>query len=134
MSLLPLRTHCRVALVHFHGSQPYVRKRFSRCARSIWTLPILLIIVASYSQAAQSSATAPVRPIRRILSISSLGPSYPSTIRVDEAIRTALDESPYQIELYHEYLDTILFPEESTQEKFRNWYVAKYRDRQPDII
>jgi PAS domain S-box-containing protein len=45
-----------------------------------------------------------------------------------------LRNSPYQIELYREYLDTALFPDPATQREFRKWYTRKYRDRKPDII
>jgi signal transduction histidine kinase len=79
-------------------------------------------------------AAAPVKSVRRVLFINSLGPSYPYTARIDEAIRNVLEQSPYQIELYHEYLETVLFPEPSTQQDFREWYVRKYRDRKPDVI
>jgi PAS domain S-box-containing protein len=72
--------------------------------------------------------------VRRILFISALGPSYPFTARIDEAIRNALEESPYQIELYHEYMETILFPEPSKQQEFRESLLRKYRNRKPDLI
>jgi PAS domain S-box-containing protein len=46
----------------------------------------------------------------------------------------ALQESPYQIELYSEDLEATLFPDEAVQRQFREWYIRKYRDRKPDLI
>jgi len=53
---------------------------------------------------------------------------------MDEAIVAGLQESHDQIELYSEDMEATLFPDESTQAKFRQWYVEKYRDRKPDEI
>jgi signal transduction histidine kinase/ABC-type uncharacterized transport system substrate-binding protein len=108
---------------------PYVHlKRGGRRTASV----ILILIFFCFLSPAV--AAAPVKAVRRVLFISSLGPSYPFTARIDEVIRNVLEQSPYQIELYHEYLETILFPEPSIQQEFREWYIRKYRDRKPDVI
>jgi PAS domain S-box-containing protein len=36
--------------------------------------------------------------------------------------------------MYHEYLEIVLFPDPSTQQKFRESYIEKYRNRKPDLI
>jgi signal transduction histidine kinase len=49
-------------------------------------------------------------------------------------IRAALEQSPYQVETYAEYLETTLFPDAASQHEIRASYIRKYRDRQPDLI
>jgi ABC-type uncharacterized transport system substrate-binding protein len=73
-------------------------------------------------------------PIRRVLVFYEVGPNYPAVAVIDQGISATLRNSPYQIELYREYLDTALFPDPATQREFREWYTRKYRDRKPDII
>jgi len=53
---------------------------------------------------------------------------------MDEAIVASLEQSPYQIELYTEDMEATLFPDEASQQQFREWYIRKYRDRKPDVI
>jgi signal transduction histidine kinase/ABC-type uncharacterized transport system substrate-binding protein len=53
---------------------------------------------------------------------------------MDQAIVADLESAPYQIELYSEDLEAVLFPDEASQHQFRDWYIRKYRDRRPDII
>lgn len=79
-------------------------------------------------------ASAQVKEIRRVLIFYELGLSSPGVTLVDQGIRAALQNTPYQIELYREYLETTLFPDPKSQQEFRQWYVHKYRDRKPDLI
>jgi PAS domain S-box-containing protein len=79
-------------------------------------------------------AAAPTKEIRRVLILHSLGFSSPASIRVDEEIRAALDNSPYQIELYEETLQGILFSDPASQREVRLGLIRKYRDRRPDIV
>jgi PAS domain S-box-containing protein len=53
---------------------------------------------------------------------------------INEGIQAALHDSPYQLEFYSEYLDTILFPDPATQQEFRAFYLRKYQNRRPDVI
>jgi len=53
---------------------------------------------------------------------------------INEGIQTALHDSPYQLEFYSEYLDTILFPDQAAQQEFRTFYIRKYQNRRPDVI
>jgi PAS domain S-box-containing protein len=75
-----------------------------------------------------------VKEVRRVLIFYELGLSSPAVDLVDEGIRETLQNSPYQIELYREYLETTLFPAPATQQEFRQWYLYKYRDIKPDLI
>jgi PAS domain S-box-containing protein len=82
----------------------------------------------------QTDAAASEKQIRRVLVIYELGVSSPAIALVDREIRTALEDSPYQIELYAESLETGLFPDAASQKKFREWYIRKYEERKPDVI
>jgi PAS domain S-box-containing protein len=63
-----------------------------------------------------------------------MGPSSPTVSLIDRQIRTRLEQSPYQIEFYTEYMDTNLFPDNASQKEIRQWYLHKYRGRRPDAI
>jgi len=77
---------------------------------------------------------AQTKPIRRILILNEVGTSYPLIKLVDRGIQTALATSPYRIEFYREYMETVLFPDPAVQQQFRDFYIQKYRDRKPDVI
>src|SRR5262249_4746226 len=53
---------------------------------------------------------------------------------LDQGIRSALEHSPFQIELYREYLETTLFPDPRAQKEIRDWYIHKYRNLKPDVV
>jgi PAS domain S-box-containing protein len=80
------------------------------------------------------SSAAPAKPVRRVFIFYELGLSSVSETLLDREILTALESSPFQIELYREYLETTLFPDPTMQQKIRQWYLDKYRDRKPDLI
>lgn len=82
----------------------------------------------------QGPVAAQVKEVRRVLIIYELGLSSPGVELVDQGIRTALENSPYQIELYREYLETTLFPAPAMQEEIRQGYIKKYSNRKPDLI
>lgn len=71
---------------------------------------------------------------RRVLIINALGPMSPAYARMDEEIRTGLDNSPYQVELYHEYLETVLLSDNLTQKKVGESIIQKYQNRKIDLI
>jgi len=79
-------------------------------------------------------STAQVKETRRVLIFDEYGPASPAIAAIDQQIRKALDNSPYQIELYSEFLETALFPDQTSQQEFRQWYLHKYRARKPDVI
>src|SRR5690242_14774479 len=82
----------------------------------------------------QGPAEAQAKPIRRVLIFYEAGTSHPGINLIDQGIRTALENSPYKIEFYREYMETDLFPDPATQREFRNFYIHKYQNRQPDVI
>ena len=98
-----------------------------------WGLARLGLFLAACCLLSQSMAAAP-KEVRRVLILHSLGFSSPASIRVDEEIRAALDNSPYQIELYEETLQGILFSDPASQREVRLGLIRKYRDRRPDIV
>lgn len=74
------------------------------------------------------------KPIRRVLIFYEAGTTYPAVRLIDRGIRAALQTSPYELEVYREYMDTILFPDPANQQQFRDFYISKYRNRRPDVI
>jgi PAS domain S-box-containing protein len=100
--------------------------------RRRWQITAIFLVFCSYVAAGKIGAQ--VNPIRRVLVFYEVGPHYPAIALIDKGISDILRNSPYQIELHREYLDTALFPDPATQREFREWYTGKYRDRRPDII
>jgi PAS domain S-box-containing protein len=81
-----------------------------------------------------STGSAQVKEVKRVLIFYGLGFSSPAAVLVDREIRAALDNSPYQIERYTEYLEPILFSDQASQQQIREGYIRKYRDRRPDVV
>ena len=76
----------------------------------------------------------PPKEIRRILILNEAGTSYPAIAIINQGIQTALNDSPYRLEFYSEYMDTLLFPDPADQQEFRDFYLRKYQNRKPDVI
>ncbi len=74
------------------------------------------------------------REVRRVLIFYSLGPSSPASVLVDREIRAALENSPYQIELYVETLQVILFSDPASRMEVRQGFIRRYGDRKPDVV
>jgi PAS domain S-box-containing protein len=53
---------------------------------------------------------------------------------INSGITSSLENSPYELEFYREYLDTLLFPDPADQQQIRASLLAKYRNRKPDVI
>jgi PAS domain S-box-containing protein len=94
----------------------------------------LVFALAACSLLAQSTDAAPVKEVRRVLILHALGFSSPASILVDQEIRAALGKAPYQIELYSESMQNILFSDPASQRELRQGYIHKYRDRRPDVV
>jgi PAS domain S-box-containing protein len=98
------------------------------CRRALgWLLFLCCCVIPTGIQAQ-------LNPIRRVLVFYEVGAHYPAIALIDHGLSETLRNSPYQIEVYREYLDTALFPDPATQREFREWYTRKYRDRKPDVI
>jgi PAS domain S-box-containing protein len=109
-------------------------ERNGQWQRGTRELARLGFVLAACCMLSQSTAAAPAKEVRRVLILHSLGFSSPASIRVDEEIRAALDNSPYQIELYEETLQGILFSDPDSQREARLALIHRYRDRRPDIV
>jgi PAS domain S-box-containing protein len=109
-------------------------KRVRTANRRVVRLILLLVAAVAGVLLSQSNAVAAEKEVRRVLVFYELGLSSPAVSLLDEQIRLALENSPFQIELYREYLETTLFPDPDTQQEFREWYIRKYRNRRPDLI
>jgi PAS domain S-box-containing protein len=68
------------------------------------------------------------------LIVYEVNPTYPVIGLIDQGIRPVLEKSPYTVEIYREYLDTLLFPDAATQLETRDFFIHKYRNRRPDVI
>ena len=83
----------------------------------------------------QPISTQGQKPIRRVLLFNDFGYMVsPGMMTLDQAILAALEQSPYQIELYTETLEATLFSDEASQRRIRAWIALKYSDRKPDVI
>jgi PAS domain S-box-containing protein len=82
----------------------------------------------------QPIEAAPLKEIRRILILNEVGASYPAIAIINGGIQAALNDSPYRLEFYSEYMDAILFPDPAEQQEFRDFYLRKYHNRKPDVI
>jgi len=81
-----------------------------------------------------SAGEAPSKPVRRVLIFNEVGTAYPGINLMDQGIRSALRTSSYKLEVYREYMDTLLFPDPADQQRFRDFYIRKYQNRKPDVI
>jgi signal transduction histidine kinase len=106
-------------------------------ARIRITARLFFIIFAAIAFAfPQPTSTAfPQKPIRRVLLFNDFGYMVsPGIMALDQAIVAELEQSPYQIELYTETLESTLFSDEASQRRIRAWIALKYSDRKPDVI
>jgi signal transduction histidine kinase len=106
--------------------------RFS--ADRVRKLPLCLLALVAVCFLVQPATAAQVKEVRRVLFLNALGASNSFITRVESEIRAALQKSPYQVEIYTEYLEAVLFPDAASQQEIREGYIRKYRDRQPDLI
>jgi len=128
-----LRKHCISDAAGRIGR--YALTNHGRQARTGTARRLLILFALAACFLLQSTVTAPAKEIRRVLVFNDLGSiSSPGFARMDQAIVSGLENSPYQIEFYNENLETTLFPQEARQQEFREGYIRKYRDRKPDVI
>ena len=94
--------------------------------RACYRLSMLfLFLLALWVAAAQ---TPQIKPTKRVLVFNEFGVSVPVISWALSEFRSALyKQSEYKVDLFDESLDTSLFPEESSQQEIRAWYIKKYR-------
>ena len=96
---------------------------------------LILSVIAVALLVSRSTAVSPMMEVRRVLIINDIDIiSSPGFAEVDQAVLTALQKSPYRIELNEESLDVALFPDRVSQDTFREQIVQKYSARKPDVI
>ena len=105
-------------------------------ARIAITARLFFIIFAAVAFVfPQPISTQGQKTVRRVLLFNDFGYMVsPGIMALDQAIVAALDQSPYQIELYTETLESTLFSDEVSQRRIRAWIALKYSDRKPDVI
>lgn len=95
----------------------------------------LLLSAAVILLLTQAIASHAQKPVRRVLILNDFDSvSSPGIALLDQAIAAGLETAPYQIELYHESIESTLFPDNASQQRIRDWYHTKYSDRKPDVI
>ncbi len=91
---------------------------------------LLIVNLAGTKAAGQTPA-----PVQRVLVLYSDERLLPANIIVDEAIRaTFAVGTDNRIEFYSEFLDVARFPGEEEQQRQRDFFRDKYRERPPDLV
>jgi PAS domain S-box-containing protein len=91
---------------------------------------LLIVVCAAGNAVAQTT-----KPLRRVLVLSSDERLLPANIIVDEAIRaTFAGDTNERIEFHSEFLDVSRFPGEEQQQRERDFFRDKYRERPPDLV
>src|SRR5271166_2281080 len=97
---------------------------------SLGATMLLILNLAGTSAAGQAPA-----PGQRVLVLYSDERLLPANIIVDEAIRAAFAVGTNnRIEFYSEFLDVARFPGEEQQQRQRDFFRDKYRERPPDLV
>jgi len=96
--------------------------------------PFVLITVLAAIVLSHAMSAAQTEDVRRILILNEVNSTYPGISIINQGIQTALNDSPYHIDFYSEYMDTSLFPDPAVQQEFRDSYIRKYQNRKLDVI
>jgi PAS domain S-box-containing protein len=132
---LAVRVNRRIAPSEPLGLNICSPERYRQHQRGKWGLAKLFFVLTASCLLFQStSAAAPLKEVRRVLILHSLGFSSPASVLVDREIRAALENSPYQIELYEEPLQGILFSDPASRREVRQEFIHRYRDRKLDVV
>lgn len=97
----------------------------------VWLSPV--VALALFCCLLLDVGEAQVQP-KRILIFYEVGIAYPGVNQTEQGLVAAFDASHDKLEIYREYLETVLFPDFRDQERFREFYIRKYKDRRPDVI
>ena len=101
--------------------------------RACYRLSVLFLFLLALSVGA--AQTPQIKPTKRVLVFNEFGVSVPVISWALSEFRSSLyKQSEYKVDLFDESLDTSLFPEKSSQQEIRAWYINKYRDKKPDIM
>ncbi len=93
---------------------------------------LLIITWAGSTVVAQTPSS---MPLRRVLVLYSDERLLPANVIADEAIRaTFAEDTKNRIEFHSEFLDVSRFPGEVQQQRERDFFRDKYRERPPDLV
>ena len=94
----------------------------------------VLLCVAWILTGTSAAGQAPA-PGQRVLVLYSDERLLPANIIMDEAIRAAFAVgTKNRVEFYSEFLDVARFPGEEQQQRQRDFFRDKYRERPPDLV
>jgi PAS domain S-box-containing protein len=102
----------------------------------IQRLALFVLFCATWFNAGVGTAAglAPA-PVQRVLVLYSDERLLPANIIMDEAIRAAFAAgTKNRVEFYSEFLDVARFPGEEQQQRRRDFFRDKYRERPPDLV
>jgi hypothetical protein len=100
-----------------------------------WALVALNGILVTCVGRAAAPALAPPKMSQRVLVPYSDDRLLPANIILDEAIRaTFAAATGNRIEFYSEFLDRTRFPGAAQEQRQRDFFRDKYRDRPPDLV
>ena len=99
--------------------------------RRVW---MTLIVLAAIVLADPLGTAAPTKEVRKILILNEANATYPGISIINQGIQAGLNDSPYHLQLYSEYMDTSLFPDPAVQQELRDFYIRKYRNLKLDVI
>ena len=77
---------------------------------------VLILALFAACLVFQPKAHSEVKEVRRVVIFYELGPSSPAVAQLDREMRAVLENSPYHIELYGDYLETTLFDDAAAQQ------------------
>ena len=123
-----------IAKSNFRGLRSAHLKGYGQRHHGYSGLAKFVIKLAACLLLTESLAAAQNKEVRRVLTVHSWGFSSPASVLVEQHVRAVLEDSPYQIELYEETLQNILFSEPDSQRELRQRYIRKYRNHKPDVI
>ena len=84
---------------------------------------------------AEIPAAAAMKQSQRVLVLYSDERLLPANIAIDEAIRATFAASTgNQVEFYSEFLDRTRFPGDTQEQRQRDFFRDKYRERPPDLV
>ena len=98
-----------------------------------WCAAPVVLVTLLLPSAATGSSSAPVS--KSVLVITEVGVTHRAAASITESLLSALSANQaYQVEFYHESLDTPAFADEASQRKLENLLVEKYQGRKIDVI
>src|SRR5258707_6240267 len=119
-----------IRIAYFIGRSASLASMWIVRLLSLGATMLLILNLAGTSAGGQAPA-----PGQRVLMLYSDERLLPANIIVDEAIRAAFAVgTKNRVEFYSEFLDVARFPGEEQQQRQRDFYRDKYRERPPDLV